>query len=123
LAPGFPTWRSITIRDGESFDFRQETTGFPTQGDLYYAGFDSLQGTACFWANNADQVGGRDVGSWPLTALTERPLPRERFSKQCLSVTRGHVYVYGLKGDERLAVLRVSETGLDWVTFEYVLRK
>jgi hypothetical protein len=123
FATDFPTWRTATLQDGESFDFRQETTGLPTAGDLYYSASDPARGTACFWADNVEQVGGRDLGSQPLTALTERPLPRDRFSRQCLAVVRGHLYVYGMRGDERLAVLRVSDTGPTWVTFDYILRR
>jgi len=123
FATDFPTWRTATLQDGESFDFRQETPGIPTAGDLYYSAFDPGRGTACFWSDNVEQVGGRDLGSQPLTALTERPLPRDRFSRQCLAVVRGHLYVYGMRGDERLAVFRVSDTGPTWVTFDYILRK
>jgi hypothetical protein len=123
FATNFPTWRSVTLMDRQSFDFRQETMGAPTEGDLYYSTFDAQQGTACFWANNTAQVGGRDLGAWSLTALTERPLPRERFSGQCVPVIRGHVYVYGIQGDERLAVFRVSDAGLEQVTLEFILRK
>ena len=123
FATNFPTWRTATLQAGQSYDFRQETVGLPTEGDLYYSAFNPLQGSACFWANNAGQVGGRDLGSWPLTALTERPLPRERFSDRCIPVIRGHVYVYGMRGDERLAVFRVVDTGPSSVTFDYILRK
>jgi hypothetical protein len=123
FATGFPTWRKVTLSDHESFDFRQETTGVITEGDLYYSAFSAQQGTACFWAENEEQVGGRDLGSWPLTALTDRPLPRDRYSRQCIPVIRGHVYVYGLRGDERLAVFRVADTGPDWVAIEYILRE
>jgi hypothetical protein len=122
FATNFPVWRSATLENNQSFDFRQETTGTPIQGDLYFVASDLLQGSACFWANNGTQVGGRDLGSWPLTALTERPLPRDRLSGLCIPVTRGHVYVYGLNGDERLAVFRVAETGESQVTFDYILR-
>ncbi len=123
FATNFPAWRTATLQDGQSFDFRQETIGMPTEGDLYYSATKPLQGTACFWANNVQQVGGRDLGSWPLTALTERPLPRDRYSRQCLAVVRGHVYVYGMRGDERLAVFRVVDTGPTWVAFDYILRQ
>jgi hypothetical protein len=68
FATDFPTWRTATLQDGESFDFRQETPGIPTIGDLYYSAFDPARGTACFWADNVEQVGGRDLGSQPLTA-------------------------------------------------------
>jgi hypothetical protein len=123
LAPGFPTWRSVTLQAGESFDFRQEKTGGPTEGDLYFSAFNSRQGTACFWANNTQQVGGRDLGTVPLTALDQRPLPRERFSGQCVPVISRHLYVYGIRGDERLAVFRVADKGLESVTLEYILRR
>ena len=123
FATNFPSWRSVTLQGGQSYDFRQETTGLPSEGDLYYSAFSSKEGTACFWANNADQVGGRDLGSWSLTALTQRPLPRERLSKQCLPVLRGHVYVFGIQGDERLVVFRVAETASDAVTLDYILRE
>jgi hypothetical protein len=123
FATNFPTWRTVTLQAGQSYDFRQETVGLPTAGDLYYSAFNPLQGSACFWANNAGQMGGRDLGSWPLTALTQRPLPRERFSGRCNPVIRGHVYVYGLRSDERLAVFRVVGTRSDSVTFDYILRK
>jgi hypothetical protein len=123
FATNFPTWRTATLQDRESFDFRQETSGLPTEGDLYYSAFSSRQGSACLWANNVEQVGGRDLGSWPLTALTERPLPRDRYSGQCIPVIRGHVYVYGIRGDERLAVFRVADTGPTSVTIQYILRK
>lgn len=93
-----------------------------TGGDLYYSAFSSAQGTACFWADNVDQEGGRDLGSWSLTELTERPLPRDRYSGLCIPVLQGHLYVYGMRGDERLAVFRVVDTGPDSVTFEYILR-
>ena len=78
IATNFPAWRRVTLQSGQSFDFRQEKMGIPTAGDLYYSAFNPQQGTACFWANNASQVGGRDLGAWPLSALTERPLPRDR---------------------------------------------
>jgi hypothetical protein len=123
LAPGFPTWRHVTLQGGESFDFRQEKTGGPTEGDLYFSAFNASQGTACFWANNAQQIGGRDLGSVPLTALDQRPLPRERFSGQCVPVISRHLYVYGIQGDERLAVFRVADKGLESVTLEYILRR
>ena len=123
LATNFATWRSVRLEDHQSYDFRQEKMGALTEGDLYFSAFSPRQGTACFWADNVDQVGGRDLGSWPLTALTERPLPRERFSGQCIPVVRGHVYVFGMKNDERLAVFRVSDTGSSWVDIDYVLRK
>lgn len=123
FAPGFPVSRTATLENNQSFDFRQESVGGPTEGDLYYVAFSPRQGSACFWANNGKQVGGRDLGSWPLTALTERPLPRDRYSGQCVPVIRRHVYVYGIIGDERLAVLRVVDTGPTWVTFEYILRQ
>jgi hypothetical protein len=123
FATNFPTWRTFKLEDHQSYDFRQETTGAPTEGDLYFSTFSSRQGTACFWADNVDQVGGRDLGSWPLTALTERPLPRDRYSGQCIPVIRGHVYVYGLKDDDRLAVFRVADTGPTWVTIEYIVRQ
>jgi hypothetical protein len=123
FATNFPAWRTATIENHQSFDFRQETVGALTEGDLYYVASSSLQGSACFWANNGKQIGGRDLGSGPLTALTERPLPRDRYSDQCIPVIRGHVYVYEISGDERLAVLRVVDTGPSWVSFEYILRK
>jgi hypothetical protein len=123
LATNFATWRSVRLEDHQSYDFRQEKMGALTEGDLYFSAFSPRQGTACFWADNVDQVGGRDLGSWPLTALTERPLPAERFSGQCIAVVRGHVYVFGMKNDERLAVFRVSDTGPSWVDIDYVLRK
>lgn len=123
FATNFPIWRTVTLQVGQSFDFRQEKVGLPTEGDLYYSATNPLQGTACFWANNATQIGGRDLGSWPLTALTERPLPRNRLSGRCIAVIQGHVYVYGMRGDERVAVFRVADTGLDSVTLEYILRK
>lgn len=123
MATNFPTWRTVTLQAGQSFDFRQETTGIPTAGDLYYSPFNSRQGTACFWANNAAQVGGRDLGAWPLTALAARPLPRDRYSGQCMPVIRGHVYVYGIRGDERLVIFRVVDTGIDTVTLDYILRR
>jgi hypothetical protein len=123
LATNFATWRSVRLQDHQSYDFRQEKMGALTEGDLYYSPFSSRQGTACFWADNVDQVGGRDLGAWPLTALTERPLPRDRFSGQCIPVVRSHVYVFGMRGDERLAVFRVSDTGPDWVDIDYVLRE
>jgi hypothetical protein len=123
IATNFPAWRRVTLQSGQSFDFRQETMGIPTAGDLYYSAFNPRQGTACFWANNASQVGGRDLGAWPLTALTEQPLPRDRYSSRCIPVIRGHVYVYGIRRDERLAIFRVVDTGLDAVTFDYALRR
>jgi hypothetical protein len=123
FATGFPTWRTTTIQDHQSYDFRQETAGALTEGDLYYSAFSPRQGTACFWGDNVAQVGGRDLGSWSLTELTEQPLPRDRYSGQCIAVVRGHVYVYGIRGDERLAVFRVVDTGPDWVTLEYILRE
>ncbi len=116
-------WRSKTLENLQSFDFRQETTGILTEGDLYYIARDSHQSSSCFWANNGEQVGGRDLGSWPQTALAKDPLPRDRYSGQCIAVIGGHAYVYGLSGDTRLVVLRVVETGLTWVTFEYILRE
>ena len=123
IATNFPAWRTVTLQSGQSFDFRQEKMGIPTAGDLYYSAFNPQQGSACFWANNASQVGGRDLGAWPLTALTERPLPRDRYSGRCIPVIRGHVYVYGIRRDERLAIFRVVDTQLDAVTFDYVLRR
>jgi hypothetical protein len=123
FATSFATWRTATIQDHQSFDFRQETTGPLTGGDLYYSAFSSRQGTACFWADNMEQTGGRDLGSWSLTELTQRPLPRDRYSGQCIPVIQGHVYVYGMRGDERVAVFRVVDAGADSVTFEYILRK
>jgi hypothetical protein len=123
FATDFPSWRTATLQDGQSYDFRQEITGLPTEGDMYYSAFSAKQGTACFWANNPDQVGGRDLGAWRLTALPQRPLPRERLSKQCLPIVRGHVYVYGIQDDERLAVFRVADTTPDAVTLDYILRQ
>jgi hypothetical protein len=124
IAPSFPAWRTVTLQSDQSFDFRQEKTGAFTEGDFYFVAFSPTQGTACFWANNAHQVGGRDLGPRPLSALVEYPsLPRDRFSRQCNAVMRGHMYVYGMRGDERLAVFRVADNGLDWVTFDFVLRR
>ena len=123
FATNFPTWRSTTIPDFQSYDFRQETTGPLTQGDLYYSAYSARQGTACFWADNEEQVGRRDLGSWSLTELTERPLPRDRLSGQCLPVMQGHIYVFGMNGDKRLAVFRVADKGADSVTIEYILRE
>ncbi len=116
-------WRSKTLENLQSFDFRQKTTGAITAGDLYYIANDSYQSSACFWANNDDQIGGRDLGSWPQTSLARDPLPRDRYSGECIAVIGGHVYVYGLSGDARLVVLRVVEMGATWVTFEYILRE
>jgi hypothetical protein len=112
---------SVTLENYESYDFRREVVGALTQGDLYFVAASSRQGGACFWANNEPQVGGRDLGSWPLTALADQPLPRDRLSGQCIPVIQGHVYVYGLQGDRRIAVLRVTDTGTDSVTFDYLL--
>jgi len=123
FASGFPTWRTAMLEDYQSFDFRNEMVGTVVQGDIYYVASSPLEGSPCFWANNDEQVGGRDLGSWPLTALTERPLPHDRLSGQCIPVIRGHVYVYGLSGDERLAVFRVVDTGLTSVTFDFILRE
>lgn len=119
----FVAWRTVTLESLQSFDFRQEKVGAPTEGDLYYVPFDPLEGDACFWANNGKQVGGRDLGSWSQTALLEQALPRDRYSAECLPVIGGRAYVYGLNGDERLAVLHVVSTELTSVTFEYILRK
>lgn len=116
-------WRTTTLESHQSFDFRQGKIGAVTAGDLYYIAVGPRQGTACFWANNGQQVGGRDLGFWPLLAQPERPLPRDRYSGQCIYVIRGHVYVYGLSEDERLVVLRVVDTGPSWVTFDYILHK
>jgi hypothetical protein len=116
-------WRSVTLQSLQSFDFRQETTGAITEGDLYYIASDSHQSSACFWANNEGQVGGRDLGSWPQSSLERDALPHDRYSGLCLAVIGGHAYVYGLQGDARLVVLRVVETGATWVTFEYILRE
>ncbi len=116
-------WRTATLENLQSFDFRQETVGTPTQGDLYFIAFGSHQSSSCFWANNVQQVGGRDLGSWSQTALREQTLPRDRYSGECMPVIGGHAYVYGLSGDERLVVLRVVSTGSDSVTIEYILRK
>jgi hypothetical protein len=123
FATNFPTWRTATIPDHQSFDFRQEITGPLTGGDLYYSAFSARQGTACFWADNVEQVGGRDLGSWSLSELTERRLPSDRLSGQCIPAMRGHIYVYGLNGDKRLAVFRVVDKGSDSVTVEYILRE
>ena len=116
-------WRSRTLENLQSFDFRQETTGTITEGDLYYIASDSYQSSSCFWANNEEQVGGRDLGSWPESSLERDTLPRDRYSGQCIAVIGGHAYVYGLKDDTRLVVLRVVETGPTWVTLEYILRE
>ena len=116
-------WRTATLENMQSFDFRQETVGPPTQGDLYFVAFSSHQISSCFWANNVQQVGGRDLGSWSMTALREQTLPRDRYSGECMPVIGGHAYVYGLSGDERLVVLRVVSTGSDSVIIEYILRK
>jgi hypothetical protein len=116
-------WRSKTLETLQSFDFRQDTTGAITDGDLYFIASDSHQSSACFWANNGEQVGGRDLGSWPQTSLARDPLPQDRYSGECIAVIGGHAYVYGLRDDARLVVLRVVETGATWVTFEYILRE
>jgi hypothetical protein len=116
-------WHSATLENLQGFDFHQTVVGALTAGDLYYVAQDSLQGGACFWANNGKQVGGRDLGSWPETALAQDPLPRDRYSSECIPIIGGHAYVFGLDGDERLAVLRIVDTGPNWVTFEYILRE
>lgn len=117
-----PLWRTVTLSHTQSFDFDQKRIGQITGGDLYYLAQDTQQGGACFWANNTDQIGGRDLGFHQADELETLPLPRDRYSNQCLLITRGHVYVYAMKGDARLAVFRVAANGPNTVTLQYLIK-
>lgn len=117
-----PLWRTVTLSHTQSFDFDQKRLGQISGGDLYYIAHDARQGAACFWANNTGQIGGRDLGSYPADKLETLPLPTDRYSDQCIAIARGHVYVYAMQGDERLAVFRVAASGPNTVTLQYLIR-
>ncbi|RMF26120.1 MAG: hypothetical protein D6759_20225, partial [Chloroflexi bacterium] len=128
LAPGEtppptpPPWKQVTLAHLESFDFDQRRKGLVTGGDLYFLAEAEDQRGPCFWSNNRGQGEGRDMGFWPASAMETLLLPSEGFSKGCLPVEVGHVYVYRPADGSAIIVFRVAALEDQTVTLEYILR-
>jgi len=107
---------TVTLYDGDSYDFATGERGKYTGGDLYFSNGE-------FWANNLHQRGLLDLGGSGLP-LDDIVPPQVGYTRFGVKAVIGHTYVAllheGIEGC--FMIFRVIDLTANSVTIEYLLR-
>jgi len=105
---------TVTLKDGNSYDFSEKKFGIYSGGDFYYS-------SSKFYANNYGQRGVIDLGNLGSTALKDVEIPAAGYTRFGVQAIAGHTYVsLAQQGEEgRYIVFRVEAMGTDTVSITY----
>ena len=98
--------KTVTLKDGDSFDFSTETKGSCVGGDLFYGGT-----LPKFWAANLGQRGVVDLGAIRLRSLDQ--MPSSGFTRFGVNAVVGHSYVSLAQEGEEGNYIFFEITGID----------
>jgi len=111
----FPNSGTVTLDEGDSYDFATGERGAYSGGDFY------LGSEAKFWANNSYQRGLLDLGNLGNRPLTEIMPPESGYTDSSVKAIVGHTYVSLAREGlvDCYIVFRVTSISAGSVTLDY----
>jgi PKD repeat protein/RNA polymerase subunit RPABC4/transcription elongation factor Spt4 len=114
---------TLTLADGDSYDFSTNIRGRYSGGDFYYS---ATGGSGSFYANNLGQRGLQDLGDLGTTTINDVAPPSSGYTRFGAATVVGHTYVsLAQEGEEgNYIIFKVTSLMTDYshVTIDYVVR-